>query len=125
MHEEDVSHTAKANSSTNKVRARTTERPYPLYCINMLARILDAPATEMRSLRLSSYSLLFAAKEGSGNYRRRNGAGNPRGKVHTVHTEMTHLHFMPSMRSQYWQSAAPPAMVPNRYGLISMIFFTC
>lgn len=30
----------------------------------------------------------------------------------------------PKLRSQYAQSAAPPAMVPSRYGLISMIFLT-
>jgi hypothetical protein len=31
---------------------------------------------------------------------------------------------MPRLRSQKAQSAAPPAMVPSRYGLISMIFLT-
>ena len=35
-----------------------------------------------------------------------------------------HLHSMDSTRSQYEQSAAPPAMVPSRYGLISITFFT-
>lgn len=33
-------------------------------------------------------------------------------------------HSMPRRRCQNWQSAAPPAMVPSRYGLISMTFFT-
>lgn len=31
---------------------------------------------------------------------------------------------MPSQASQYWQSAAPPAMVPRRTLLISMTFLT-
>ena len=31
---------------------------------------------------------------------------------------------MPRFRSQKEQSAAPPAIVPSRYGLISMTFFT-
>lgn len=31
---------------------------------------------------------------------------------------------MPRYASQYWQSAAPPAMVPSRQLLISMTFFT-
>ena len=31
---------------------------------------------------------------------------------------------IPRLRSQNWQSAAPPAMVPSRNGLISMTFFT-
>ena len=31
---------------------------------------------------------------------------------------------MPRFLSQNEQSAAPPAMVPSKYGLISMIFFT-
>merc|ERR1719230_1211110 len=33
-------------------------------------------------------------------------------------------HCIPKLRSQNAQSAAPPAMVPKRYGLISMTFFT-
>ncbi|KAK4242354.1 glycoprotease family-domain-containing protein [Achaetomium macrosporum] len=33
-------------------------------------------------------------------------------------------HCMPSQASQYWQSAAPPAMVPRRSELISITFFT-
>lgn len=31
---------------------------------------------------------------------------------------------MPRWRCQNWQSAAPPAMVPSRKGLISITFFT-
>ena len=34
------------------------------------------------------------------------------------------LHWMPRLRCQNWQSAAPPAMVPSRYGLISITFLT-
>ena len=34
------------------------------------------------------------------------------------------LHWTPRLRSQNWQSAAPPAMVPRRNGLISIIFLT-
>ena len=33
-------------------------------------------------------------------------------------------HCLPRSRSQNWQSAAPPAIVPRRKGLISMTFFT-
>ena len=31
---------------------------------------------------------------------------------------------MPKFLCQNWQSAAPPAIVPSMYGLISIIFFT-
>ena len=31
---------------------------------------------------------------------------------------------LPRLRCQNWQSAAPPAMVPSKYGLISITFFT-
>lgn len=32
--------------------------------------------------------------------------------------------WRPRLRCQNWQSAAPPAMVPSRKGLISMTFLT-
>lgn len=34
------------------------------------------------------------------------------------------LTWIPRFLCQNWQSAAPPAMVPRRYGLISMTFLT-
>ena len=36
----------------------------------------------------------------------------------------TYRHSRPRSRSQKEQSAAPPAIVPSRYGLISITFFT-
>ncbi len=36
----------------------------------------------------------------------------------------SYLHCLANTLSQYEQSAAPPAIVPNRYGLISITFFT-
>ena len=36
----------------------------------------------------------------------------------------SHLHCLARNLSQYEQSAAPPAIVPNRYGFISITFFT-
>ena len=56
----------------------------------MLASSLEAAATEMGSLFLSSYT----------------------------------LHCRASSRSQKLQSAAPPAMVPSKEGLISITFCT-
>ena len=56
----------------------------------VFASNLEAAATEMRSLFLSSYI----------------------------------RHCLPKSRSQNWQSAAPPAIVPSRYGFISITFFT-
>jgi len=35
-----------------------------------------------------------------------------------------YLHSFAKRRSQKEQSAAPPAIVPRRYGLISITFFT-
>jgi len=35
-----------------------------------------------------------------------------------------YLHRLPNSLSQYAQSAAPPAIVPSKYGLISITFFT-
>jgi len=37
---------------------------------------------------------------------------------------MMNTTLMPKFRCQNWQSAAPPAIVPSIYGLISIIFFT-
>lgn len=34
------------------------------------------------------------------------------------------LHCIPRYANQYWQSAAPPAMVPSKLLLISITFFT-
>lgn len=34
------------------------------------------------------------------------------------------LHCLPRSLSQNWQSAAPPAIVPSKNGLISITFFT-
>jgi hypothetical protein len=39
-------------------------------------------------------------------------------RLHRVRT------CVPKLRCQNWQSAAPPAMVPSRYLLISITFFT-
>lgn len=45
-------------------------------------------------------------------------------EMHSLLRSSYRRHCMPRYVSQYWQSAAPPAMVPSRYGLISITFFT-
>ena len=45
-------------------------------------------------------------------------------KIYLQHIRQEMRTCRPRFRSQNWQSAAPPAIVPSRKGLISITFFT-
>jgi len=50
--------------------------------------------------------------------------GRPRDGDALAVLELVEPDWMPRLRCQNWQSAAPPAMVPSRNGLISITFLT-
>jgi hypothetical protein len=89
------------------------DKPMPLYENITFASSLEAAPTVILFPLFSSYNRHC---EGEDSHVRagRADSGEGRGQ-HTC---------LPRFRCQNWQSAAPPAMVPSRYLLISMTFFT-